>query len=188
MTIICHHVVTKAVPIVTTPNPIVMTGKNLLGPYVRTAIVAGSWKTMLANVKMNMLTQYLLPDKPRSSRIEVTLAELMIPLSRRFRDARIAAIEHSRRSTFSRTRRSSWGSMWNAFSSFSTGSVSWLRILVILVGSDLLLGSPIVMPMSHVSCERPKLRVQDRRWRARSGYYMYILFDNDRSLHPGLPS
>jgi hypothetical protein len=54
--IICFHVVTKAVHMVIKPKLKVMKANHLRGPKVRTAIVLGSWKAMLAIVKMKMLT------------------------------------------------------------------------------------------------------------------------------------
>jgi hypothetical protein len=54
--IICFQVVTKAVHMVIKPKLKVMKANHIRGPKVRTAIVLGSWKAMLAIVKMKMLT------------------------------------------------------------------------------------------------------------------------------------
>jgi len=57
-----------------------------LGPSILTRTVAGSWNVTLATVYTKMETEYLFPTpRPRSLKILVTLALLMIPESRRFK-------------------------------------------------------------------------------------------------------
>ena len=55
--IICRHVCTKAVHSVMIPKQTVMKENQMRGPKVRTAIVEGSWKAMLAMVKMKIETE-----------------------------------------------------------------------------------------------------------------------------------
>lgn len=97
----------KAVHIVITPKANVIVANHILGPNFLTAIVEGSWKAMLEIVKMKMATLYRFPDKSRSFNIEVTLAEEMIPESRRLREHKMPAMVQRRRSTFRRKRFSS---------------------------------------------------------------------------------
>jgi len=101
--IICRHVCTKAVHSVMMPKQKVMKANQIRGPKVRTAIVDGSWKAMLAIVKINMETEYRLPTfNSRSLSIEVTDALEMTPLSSRLSEHKIPAMLQSRRSTFRR--------------------------------------------------------------------------------------
>jgi hypothetical protein len=104
--IICFQVLTKAVHIVIRPKLNVMKANHLLGPKVRTAIVLGSWKAILAIVKMKMLTLYLFPVRSKSVSIDVTEADEMTPESRRFKEQRTPAIVQRRMSTLRRRRRS----------------------------------------------------------------------------------
>jgi hypothetical protein len=85
------------------PKENVMNENQILGPNVLTAIVEGSWKAMLAIVKMKMETEYRLPtSNSRSLNMEVTEAEDMTPLSRRLRLHNKPAILQRRKSTFNR--------------------------------------------------------------------------------------
>ena len=83
-----------------------MTLNQIRGPNVRTAIVDGSWKTMLEIVKMKIETENRFPVRSRSLIIEVTEADDITPESRRFRLHNRPAMVQRRRSTFSRNRRS----------------------------------------------------------------------------------
>jgi len=76
----------KAVQSVIVPNATVINENQMRGPNFLTAIVEGSWKVMLAIVKMKMLMLNLLPYRPRSSGMEVTEAEDITPESRRLRE------------------------------------------------------------------------------------------------------
>ncbi|EAT77443.1 hypothetical protein SNOG_15218 [Parastagonospora nodorum SN15] len=65
------------------PKQKVMKANQIRGPNVLTAIVDGSWKAMLAIVKMKIETEYLLPTlSSKSLSIEVTEAEEMTPESK----------------------------------------------------------------------------------------------------------
>ena len=76
----------KAVHRVIKPKPKVMIAKKILGPRMRTARVAGSWKQTLAAVKIKMETEYRLPwFNPRSFNMLVTDALEIIPLSNKLR-------------------------------------------------------------------------------------------------------
>lgn len=105
--IICRQLWMKAVHKVMRPKQKVIRERKILGPTNRTQIVAGSWKTMLLTVKMNMLTEYLLPVRSRSDNILVTEADEMTPESSRFRLHRRPAMLQRRRSTLRRNRFSS---------------------------------------------------------------------------------
>ena len=100
--IICFQLWMKAVPIVIRPKATVMKENHSLGPNLRTAIVDGSWKVILAIVKMKMLTEYRFPTRSKSEIIEVTDAELITPESRRLSEQRMPAMVHNRRSTLRR--------------------------------------------------------------------------------------
>lgn len=122
--IICRQFVIQAVHKVTIPKAQVIVGKNSLGPNLRTAMVDGSWNTIEEIVKMNILTLYRLPCRSRSSRIDVTLADEMIPLSSKLREQRMAAIEHNRRSILRRSRFSSLRSIFELTSTLWSSSSS----------------------------------------------------------------
>ena len=92
----------NAVPIVMTPKATVMKENHSRGPNLRTAIVDGNWKVILAIVKMKMLTEYRFPVSSKSEIMEVTDAELITPESRRLSEQRMPAMVHNRRSTFLR--------------------------------------------------------------------------------------
>lgn len=75
---------------------------QMRGPTKRTASVEGSWNKTLETVKMKMATEYRFPYSSRSSIIEVTEAEDMMPESSRFKLQRMPAMVHNRKSTFNR--------------------------------------------------------------------------------------
>ena len=85
------------------PKQKVIKANQIRGPKVRTAIVDGNWKAMLAIVKMKIETEYLLPmSSSRSLSIDVTDALDITPLSSRLSEHKIPAMLQSRRSTFMR--------------------------------------------------------------------------------------
>lgn len=100
--IICFQVWMNPVHRVIEPKQQVINENQRRGPNVLTAIVDGSWKQMLAIVKMKMETEYRLPlSRSRSDNMEVTEALEMTPLSSKLRLHKIPAIVQRRKSTFS---------------------------------------------------------------------------------------
>lgn len=98
--IISLQLVAHAVHKVIKPKAVVVQAKKMGGPIKRIIRVAGSCAQMDATVKMKIATENLLPVRPKSSGIEVTEAEDMMPLSSRLRLQSSPAIVHNRRSTF----------------------------------------------------------------------------------------
>jgi len=88
------------------PKQVVMLAKKRRGPMKRKRIVDGSWKVMLATVNMNIETEYLFPLRSRSSSIDVTEAEEMMPLSSKLRLHSRPAMVQRRRSTLNLSLRS----------------------------------------------------------------------------------
>ena len=92
----------KAVQRVIKPKLVVMTAKKIGGPTNLMTTVAGSWKQIEETVNMKIAIEYRSPVKDKSESIDVTAAEDMMPLSKRFKLHSKPAIEQSRISTFRR--------------------------------------------------------------------------------------